>query len=269
MNIRSDVKEFFYGSVWPSVICNLGTWFFIILSLFSEKMLIVACIVFIGAQIYKLIDRLLKSCPNWNNYVAEDIERHTARAVQKLGIDASQVSMIAPIRVYGPYQDFSRLVTTVQGRGIVAFLKALFRPLFMVTPFYGIKLIMDRNFYRPEFIMRYESEQVKYSMVTQHIFFFTEEQVLVYEVKYDLVNGLIYEENTYDYFYRDIDCIETGAKTEEVRYKKKTLYKPFEYFKVIVYSGTGTYAITDGQAGVLEYQVMAMRALVRERKLRP
>lgn len=269
MNIRNDAKEFFYGSVWPSVICNLGTWLCILLGFFNEKMFVGAGVVFISAQIYKLVDRRLKSCPNWNTYVSQDLARHADRAIEKLGIDASQVSMIDPIRVYGPYQDFDNLVTTATSKGIVALLKALFRFLFMLTPFYGIKLALDRNFYRPELVMRYEGGQVKYSMVTQHIFFFSEEQVLVYEVKYDLVNGLIYEENTYDYFYRDIDCIETGSKLEEVRYNKKTLYESFEYFRVIVYSGTGTYAITDGQAGVLENQVMAMRALIRERKLRP
>lgn len=269
---RYEAKEYFYGTVWPDVVASAGTWLFLILMLFTQKestksiMFLLAVFIFVGSRIYKAIDEKMRSYGNFETAVREDLERHKIRAIEKLGIDESQVHMIDPILVSGPYFDYHKLIEngTVKSKK-----RYILDAVVKILPFaYAIKLIRNQDFYEPHLVIKLDEERIKYSLVSQHLFFFSDEQIFIYEVNYDMVNGMIYEENTYDYFYRDVDCVETGAKSREIQVKNKKEIRMFEYFKVIVYSGTHTYAITEGQENILNNQVMAMRALLRERKLR-
>ena len=229
----------------------------------SVNMYAVAVLWFAGCMIVKALVRAGKTCPNWQSYVISDMQQHQQRGIGLLGVDPEQIRLIDPIYVTGPFLDCGNIVTIREQGAAKKFLNRLFQ----ILPFaYGIYLLVNQQYYIPELIFRMDGENARYSMITQHFFYFSEEQIFVYEVKYDLVNGRIYEENTYDYFYRDVDCIETGSTLREIREGSKIHTKSYEHFRIVVYSGTQTFAVTDGQEGILQNQVAAMRALLREKK---
>ena len=103
-------------------------------------------------------------------------------------------------------------------------------------------------------------------MVKTNIFVFSENQIYVYTCAYDICSGEIFEEKTAEYFYQDVDCVITGSKVEKVISKKKVVNKYFEYFEVIVTSGTSTNAYADAKVSILNTQVKGMRELIRSKK---
>lgn len=273
---RSSIKVYFYGSNGPLLLATLGPVALVLLSILFHipplAAIIIILLALLAALIWALIERF---APNqtaerqYDHQLELDIEQLRSRALEKLGLVSEQISMIEPIRVRGPYYDFHLYSQKNKNRSkILSFLFLILKIYFwyIYLPFIGIRAVVTKKRYRPRLIFRYGSDyDTRYSMVEVNIFLFSENQVYVYTCSYDMCFGEIYEEKTAEYFYQDIDCVITGARVEKILSKKEMVSKTFEYFKLIVTSGTSTSAIADG-ASILNTQVRGMRELIRSKK---
>lgn len=252
---RSLVRKYFYGTKGPLLLGILGTIAGIFMSGSLSTHSMGTAVIFLsilGAIVWSLFE---KFGSKRNEEVAvdacieADLSNFKERALQKLGLVNEQISIITPIKVLGPYYEYTE----------VKIKRSFFGQIF--------GFIRDLFIQKTRLVFKYGSDdEVRYSLIQAHMFFFSESQIYVYEINYDICSGDIFEESTAEYFYRDIDCVITGEKTEKIISKKKIYNKKFEFFKVIVTSGTYTYAISDGKVSILDTQVMAMRNLVRSKK---
>lgn len=270
---RDAIRKYFYGTRGPIILATLGTVGATILGALFAKVAIACVFVFpllclLAAAIWALKEKFMpdvKGEAAFDTQLNADITDLSVRALDKLGLVSEQVSMIEPIKVRGPYYDYTELHIATKQSFIKLFLKIAFWWIYII--YIGVKLIKDSKRYRPRLIFRYGwDEQTRYSMVQVNMFIFSETQVYVYTCSYDICSGEIFEENTSEYFYQDIDCVITGSKLEKIVSKKKVVNKYFEYFKVIVTSGTSTSAIADGTVSILNTQVKGMRELIRNKK---
>lgn len=257
---RSVVRKYFYGTKGPLLLGIFGTIVaYIIGSAMSGNSYhspkfgpTFAFLTIIAAIVWSLVEKfgMKKSQEEVVDACIEaDLSNFKERALQKLGLVNEQISIITPIKVLGPYYGYSELKLK----------RSIFTALF--------RAIIDLFILTTKLIFKYGTDdKVRYSLVQAHMFFFSESQIYVYEISYDICSGDIFEESTAEYFYRDIDCVITGEKSEKILSKKKIINKKFEYFKVIVTSGSSTHAIADGEVSILDTQVMAMRNLIRSKK---
>jgi len=253
---RDSIKRYFYGSKGPLLLATVGTFVSLVIAALTKSggFVMLALLCLIAAGIWSVVEKYIPNPASEQNYdqqVSQDLVDIAVRALEKLGLVAEQVSLIEPIKVQGPYYGYSEYYTEDAKKKFTnrfSFLRALFH-------------------YTPKLIFRYGSdEEVRYSMVEVNVFMFTENQVYVYTCGYDACTGDIYEERTMEYFYQDIDCVITGSRVERVIAKKKTYNKRYEYFKLIVTSGTSTYAIADCKVSIMSTQVRGMRELIRNKK---
>lgn len=271
---RAVIRRYFYGTKGPIVLAALGA----IPSLWIGAMIadvkgafIFLCICLGIAALWALKERFFPDTEGENEYDQQlmmDLTEFSQRALEKLCLVSEQVSLIDPIKVHGPYYGYTEYRKTKQRGPLMSALILLLKILFIeiYLPYLGIKLLVKGFQYTPKLLFRYGSDGVtRYSMVEFNIFIFSENQIYVYTACYDICSGEIYEERTAEYFYQDVDCVITGSKVEKVLSRKKLINKYFEYFKLIVTSGTSTSAIADG-ASILNTQVKGMRELVRNKK---
>lgn len=273
---RDAIRKYFYGTKGPAVLATLGTVcaFFIGVLLHRNKLFItLPALCLLVAAIWKLKERFapdVEGEKQYENQLEQDMTDFAVRALEKLGLVSEQVSMIEPIKVRGPYYDYTEYDVDKHKSSTIQKLLSSIKILccFIYLPYIGIKMLMNKSYYTPQLIFRYGTdEQVRYSMVQINIFIFSENQIYVYTGSYDICSGEIYEENTAEYFYQDVDCVITGSKVEKVVSNKKVENKYFEYFKLIVTSGTSTSAIADGQVSILNTQIRGMRELIRSKKM--
>ncbi len=272
---RDAIRKHFYGTRGPAILAILGTLaaciIASILTASTQKpgfmWLPILCLL--AAGIWALAEKILPDINGENQYDAQidaDIKDLSVRALDKLGLVSEQVSMIEPIKVKGPYYDYTEYRLDKRNKSFLrSYLKVIFFWVYWI--YLVVKLIKDSKRYTPRLIFRCGSDdQVRYSMVQVNMFIFSETQIYVYTCSYDICSGEIFEENTSEYFYQDVDCVVTGSKLEKLVSKKKVINKYFEYFKVVVTSGTSTNAIVDGSASILNTQVKGMRELIRNKK---
>lgn len=249
---RGLVKKYFYGTKGPLLLGIIGTIVGIWVGGVSDIGGPLIALSIIGAIVWALYEKFSSKRSEEQAVdacIEADLSNFKERALLKLGLVNEQISIITPIKVLGPYYGYSEVKIK---RGLIGQIFGFFRDLFI---------------HKTRLVFKYGSDDVvRYSLIQAHMFFFSESQIYVYEINYDICSGDIFEESTAEYFYRDIDCVITGEKTEKIISKKKVYNKKFEFFRVIVTSGTSTYAISDGKVSILDTQVMAMRNLVRSKK---
>lgn len=243
---RKDMKVYFYGNIGPLLMMILGPILGIIFIV--NKSYNFGFFVFIasipGAIVWKNYQLTASNAAaeeKYDTYVKEDIEDFKKRAIERLGIIQEEISIINPIEGIGPLLDYKP--QQVQGNVFNLFAHNLHDLRFKV----GV------------------DKKIRYTLLQATVFFFSEEQIYVYQVDYDICSGEIFGDRTYEYFYRDIDCVITGKQLENIN-RKKDISKEYEYFSVIVTSGTSTKAISDTDKSILDNQVMGMRVLIRNKK---
>lgn len=300
---RDAVRRYFYGTKGPLILATLGTMGALIVGGIIDKGrmssamgmgpfaagpssalnpisyipgtgILLAVVVLLSALIWHLAvrfgaNRTLELAVD--ECLENDLTSLRERALQKLGIVSEQISLIAPIKVTGPYDGFTPYANRNDAvhnplvRVLLVILKIYF--FWIYLPYLGIKALINQSRYTPRLIFKYGSDdRVRYSMVRAHIFLFSEDQIYVYRISYDICSGEIFEESTYEYFYRDIDCVITGEEHRKILSRKKLVDKTFEYFRIIVTSGTSTSAYADCPVSILDTQVMGMRELIRNKK---
>lgn len=298
---RGPLRTYFYGSVGPKLIMAETPVCAVLLAMIAESVQIFLVLLLIGEAagvIWRFIERYAMNGmleAQYDRCLEADWEDFSQMALQKLGIVSEQISLIQPIKVSGPYDDFEEqrkkrkanaLISGVATLVMIAFLFNLIvviggkhafsavgdstGALLLILALLGAIIawaVIKVNVYNPRMIFKYGAdEKFRYSMVRAHIFLFSENQVYVYRVSYDICTGNIYEEATFEYFYQDIDCVVTGVEHRRIQHRKKQIEKTFEYFRLIVTSGTETSAFADCENSILETQIMGMRNLLREKK---
>lgn len=274
---RSDLKDFFYKNKVLSGVGNLLFWLFIIIAIRSIDsyewgggtnpivFLILALFSAIGCEIASALMNYTKTVPGWLQYITGDKQMLHDRGIKMLSLDPEQIKEIDPIAVSGPDMDgdahMDRMYSQKKGTR-----KGLVKALRFIPFAYGIYMLATMNAYVPQLVLKWDFDgKVKYSLVKMSFFYFSSEQMYVYEVYYDIVSQHIYQEDTKDFFYKDIDCVEAETFLCSVGIGKSERIKQFDAFETTVYSGTKMHAISDEDQTILT-QVAGMRNLIREKK---
>lgn len=282
---RTEVMKYFYGTNMPIIIATVGIVASFILSiLIKEEILFRKGIILslIASGIMWFYENYISNSTAeaiYDQFLSEDLKCIEKIALRKLGLVSEQVSMIAPISVTGPGHYNAVIdegpITTRFVKNIMKLISSMlllvFKIIYKVISFI-FKVIRILCGHKKEYVpvLKYKNgtdDKLRYSLVQAHLFFFSENQVYVYEANYDICSGEVFSEVTSEYFYRDIDCVITGEKIEKVFTGNKVIDKRYEFFKVVVTSGTSTYALADCPVSILETQVMGMRELIRNKKL--
>lgn len=303
---RGPLRTYFYGSVGPKLIMMETPVCAVLLAMIADSAKSLLALLLIGEAvgvIWWFVERYAMNGTleaQYDRCLETDWEAFSQMALQKLGIVSEQISLIQPIKVSGPYDDFEeqrkkrKINTLISGVITLAVIFLFFQliatigisTLGLLFAFSAVGdsngvlilslaalaaiiawAVIKVNVYNPRMIFKYGAdEKFRYSMVRAHIFLFSENQVYVYRVSYDICTGNIYEEATFEYFYQDIDCVATGVEHRRIQHRKKQIEKTFEYFRLIVTSGTETSAFADCENSILETQIMGMRNLLREKK---
>lgn len=250
--LRKVVYKYFYGGIALKVLIVLC----IATSLYwklKKEVLIIWAIIFIIAIPAIWLKDDTEAIKAIDNYIKNDLEFFENYALQKLCLVKEQVNLCSALKVTGPYhKKYEQQVSGISKRFIS---KITFR------------WIIDLLRYIPRQIYKLGSDnKVRYSLVKASIFLYSEDQIYVYTINYDLCTGKIYEEESKEYFYKNVDCIVSGEKIEKIIDKDKVYNKRFEYFKIVMSSGESNYAIIDQDSGNLEEQITAMRNLIRDKK---
>lgn len=246
---RKVLKSYFYGNRWPQIIMLLALPVTIFLGAstrdFGNSSSVFVLMVII-ASVWYCIDKFTVSNPKaeelYDSLVKVDVEKFRPISMEKLGLLEENIQKADPINVYGAYLDYDPTIHEIKQN----FFEKLFNPL-------------------PRLILKVGADnKIRSSLVQITMFYFSKDQIFVYQVDYDICSGDFLEDSTSEYFYTDIDCIRTGERLVTEKKKREIVKKKYEYFQVIVTSGTSTYAISEEP--ILEHEVMGMRQLVRDCK---
>lgn len=241
---RNEIQEYFYGNKLPYIIMSV---LFAVgfLYLIAWKLPTAIGVSITGYIVMKAWRHLQLTKVNatteqhFDEFLTEDIAHFKERGLEKLGLVKENVQIADPIVVTGPYLDY-------------------------VPPKY---MENKRSLFATQLVLKEGVDnRIRSSLVQITTFHFSEDQIFVYQVNYDICTGEVYEESTYEYFYADVDCVKTGERLEKTKNRNKVISRTYEYFSVIVTSGTSTYAISQADESILEHQVMSMRGLIRDKK---
>ena len=149
------------------------------------------------------------------------------RALNKLGVDESEVSEVPPIILSGYDFDFENVEVERVKQGADG---------------------------------KWRSNIYKVIMI-----FFTSNEVHCYTIRFKTTKNLIIGEATDVYFYQDIVSASTSSEREKVKVNEKEIIINSEAFKLTTKGGTSlTVNLLDAQYA--QESVNAMRALLREKK---
>ncbi len=188
-------------------------------------------------------------------------ERLKKRALDKLGLDPDQVSLIDPVVLNGfgisPSASLSAESAAEALSGLAGLSASRLKRL-------------NRSAYDPFVAYKLGSNDQLHSMLIQTtLFFFTEDQVLIYSGNVDTSSGKIYSESTREIFYKDITKLTTSQNLVKYysKHSRKFVYKVQEYFCVSVYGELVRFSVNNELgASVIDQQIAGMKALVREKK---
>ncbi|MCR4588520.1 MAG: hypothetical protein K5682_08950, partial [Lachnospiraceae bacterium] len=189
-------------------------------------------------------------------------ERLKKRALVKLGLDESQVSLIEPVILNGfGISPNARLGDTATANALSGMAGISARRM--------KKLV--KNSYDPFVAYKLGSNDQLHSMLIQTtLFFFTENQVLIYSGNVDTSTGKVYHETTREIFYKDITKVTTSQDITKYYSKQRRdfVYKIEEFFSVSVYGEQVRFSVnTDLDASVIDAQIAGMKALLRDKKV--
>ncbi len=180
------------------------------------------------------------------------------RAMEKLGVDESQVSMLDPIVItgYGVSPDASLEDNAGASSGLSFMKKATMKAI--------------RGAYDPVVAYRISSDGRLLSLLTQTTcFYFTEDQLLIYSGNVDISTGKIYDESTLEISYKDISRIKTHQTLWKQfdKKKKKFVYKIEENLTLSACGEPFVFSVNrELTESAIDNQIAGMKALVREKK---
>lgn len=245
---RGNFVKYFYGSKGPLYLYILG-----FVCLFTVVLIPVSIILWIIAFIWKRIDRRFPNADDeayYDKQAIVDMQDVIKRGLDKLNLTEEQVELVEPVSMYGPFFNFFEHVK--DGYKKIGLFKMLKIILFSYLPMYIERVGSDG-------LLRYSALEVT-------VFYFTETQIHSYACRYDMCSGEIWSEDTREFFYQDVDCVEKGSITKRITHNKKIINKIYEHFTVVVMSGSATSACIDVGKQSINEQIDGMRSLIRSKK---
>jgi len=272
--------DYFYGSRWPALILLGGlivlpvTWFILsrilmwifygllslhgtygVLAAISSLMALIQVLSIPVALIWMIADKV-RSKPDveaeYDRAFQDDLERFKqTRGLEQLCLAPEQVALVEPLKLVGPDYDVEDLPLT--------FWPALLRWIVRIFT------------YHSRLILKYGSDgKVRYSCAAQNIWYFSENQLYRYEVKYDICTGVIRAESTCETFYQDLTTVCSQEKTIKVWQSLfKQIPRIYQSFLVTTESGNSIHAAVDNElvpAESMTIAIHAMQNLARDQK---
>lgn len=269
MNIesyRKIVYEYFNGKTAPIVLIIIG----ILTSAF-----VIGVPVLIVGLIWYVADRNVGSCKTEeivDNVVQEQMKIINKRAYEKLNVDEEQTDIIDPICLYGPVISEEKLITKSNALFSLIFLIFAFAN-FIISLFVALFNRLTKNQDITKKSKLGSDGKWRYSYVQFTIFLFDRNQLYIYFANVDITSGIVYEEGTYEYYYNDIVCVSTNQIKSKQYLPKKLLKKSYMYIInecLKIYTGGCNYTAsisTDLDHSVIDKQFLAMKSLIRDKKL--
>lgn len=260
---RKMLEKYFYSGN------NTGV--LILIAILTSMTVIIPIIILIV-----LLVRFFKSSNKdaelmYDECVVEDIEYLKTRAIEVMGVIEDELSLIEPI-VGSSFANSDCVHHGIEIKGKQAsFLKETVQGIFSVpiAIWNFIKSLFRKEDKVSEQIFIEGSDNIVRSSLRRVSFIaFTEEQIIAYECCYDIALGRILDEITREIFYRDVDAVTYGDYLLHVwSWKnKKTIRTVVSKLALVVPSRDNIYTELAGDAGVIEEQAIAVRALVRSKK---
>lgn len=170
------------------------------------------------ALIISLMDRFKKNPKaeaEIDAFIQADLARFMENAIHKIGIVEEQFFYIEPISMTGPYKEEAVNESAKKEKRI----------------YHSIKKFLISIFTYPQTLVAKKGAdgELRYSLIKASIHYFSEDQMYVYSVCYDLARAYIFEESTVEYFSENIDAVTSGAKKIEMISRGKKISKETDY----------------------------------------
>lgn len=236
---RKKLARYFYGTTLPRIFLIPAIIFFVI-SLYTGRLIIVPIIFALAAIIAKLMNVFgyrygMEAV--YDQAISEDLANVNQRAYEFLRIDPEQTKKVDPVFLIGPS--------------------------FENPPHIG-----KRRYFRywPMQVYRYGVDgKLRYSVIKVSAYFFTDEQLLVYNQIYDPVTGRVFLEQSKDYFYKDLNVVKIGEEVRAAGLGGGRHMQSYLTFTVTSRSKTKEIGVSDRTDGVQE-SLRGMTSLIRERR---
>lgn len=244
-NARKNLSRYFYGTTLPGIFLVLGSCFFVINILIQNsaasmalRIITIICLVAaIAAELVNIFGFRAGMEFIYDRAIAADLQALGDRAYEFLHLDSEQTKDVNSVFLTGP--------------------------CFEEVPHLGRKSYFH---YWPRQIYRFGMDgRLRYSVVKTVAYYFTKNQLLVYNEIYDPVTGHIYDRYSKDYFYEDINSAHVGNEVKSVGYGKNCHKQSYITFSVESRSGNIEMGIAEMNNQVSE-SLRGMSFLVRERK---
>jgi len=255
---RSAAKKYFKGAgLIPLILIGTGL-FFGLGGIAVIAMAIIGLILIAAGAVWIFAGKMAAEAyeRQVDEIIAGEQEFLIQRGANKLGLVEQHTGLIEPIKTIGMGTQPS-LILEAKGGG-----KGLFA---------GFKSLMKAAAQSPILVTRVDKNgKWRYSLIQANIFMFGETQLYIYCANVDITTGLIFQEETHEYFYRDVCGITTEQRLEsKLNAKTRKVQNVVIEFIKIYTPGCSHSAIIDtsiGSASVLDQQFAAMRNLVREKR---
>lgn len=268
---RGNIRPYFGGgkSKLPFQVLVVGIICLIIPVGFIKLIGVVAIIAAIGLWLNNKYFSDFTHEEDVDKAMAYEEEQSKKRALERLGVVEEQVSLIDPIVTSGMA---SRVITASDRIQFEQNTKGFVGRLLSKKD--TQKQLME-NDDDPKFFVKVGSDdKLRYTLVHNTVYFFSESQLYIYWENVDIATGLIYESGTNEFFYKDIEAVSTSQVCDkQFSSKKKQYIRYINEYVSIVLSGTtysGTFrTFTEGSVDKKEIadQIFAMRNLIRDKKM--
>ena len=203
--------------------------------------------------------------------VQEEINNLKERGMQKLNVISEQVSLVQPIVVFGAGEspDNSLGKRAAKKRSSHLLLKLLFLPITLLVAIFSLFSRKEDDIQPIERYKIGSDTNLRYMLLQVTLFYFTEDQLLLYTGHVDISTGMIYSESTAEIFYSDISNIATNEILTRYFFKNRFIYKKREYITVsgsgMEYMASFTSDVGKGQSRI-DNEFSGMRSLIRDKK---
>lgn len=187
----------------------------------------------------------------YDRVFARDLEKFKSeKGLNMLGLVPEEVALVEPLKLVGP----DDVMRESKLSGIALFLRKIVR----VFVYQG-RLIIKQG----------ADGKSRYSCASQNIWYFSENQLCLYEISYDLCTGAIRHESTCEVFYQDLANISTHDKVIYVKKYFKRIPRVYQDFTVTTNSGEVLSGAVDSgyvRSEEVIQKIKAMEHLARDRK---
>lgn len=264
--MRKKANTYFNGRLAPIILTIIG--------FFTTVIWIGYLLILIGAVWY-VIDKNGSNKgdeENVDKLINYEMYRIHKRAYEKLNVIEEQVSIIDPIKLYGPADDDVNYDTTNSFFKVLHFILICFDFVCSIFTILYDRIMKTENLTNKVKIGK--DYKLRYSYNQYTVYVFDKNQLYIYYANVDITTGIIHKEGTYEYYYIDIvgvSMTQTRSQkflpAKKVSLRKKNINNIYEKIKIYTGGCYHTAAVdSDINHSLVDKQFKAMRNLIREKK---